>query len=256
MDLRLYSRVLWRFRYIVAIGFLLACALSFLSVARVSFVGSSPKISYRQPETWKATVLMLLTQKGFPYGYTILPTNPAQIPGSTGTPTLVPSLASPGTFTALAMYYAPFAQSDAFQTMLRHQTNIKGIVQAQALIDPTHQTQTILPYIDLFAYANSEAKAVKLANLGSGVFSQYVVGLQNANKIPTAKRVETQVVSSAQHAVIFSGRKKTTPIAVFLTVMLAAIGLSFVLENLRPRIHKVAPVENEADQAVTARRPA
>ena len=47
MDLRLYSRVIWRFRIVVGLGLLLACALSFLSYAKLSFKGGSPKIGYR-----------------------------------------------------------------------------------------------------------------------------------------------------------------------------------------------------------------
>ena len=36
MDFRLYARVLWRFKLIVVIGFVLAVALAMLSVVRVS----------------------------------------------------------------------------------------------------------------------------------------------------------------------------------------------------------------------------
>jgi hypothetical protein len=51
-------------------------------------------------------------------------------------------------------------------------------------------------------------------------------------------------------------RKKTTPIVVFLTVLLAAIGLAFVLENLRPRIRALAAEEEQQALAAGARRPA
>ena len=78
MDLRLFSRVLWRFRFLVAGGLVLACVLSFLSFASISFAGGSPKLTYRQTERWKATAVLFVTQKGFPYGYTVLPTSPTQ----------------------------------------------------------------------------------------------------------------------------------------------------------------------------------
>jgi hypothetical protein len=253
VDLRLYFRVLWRFRFIVAIGFVLAGFLAFFSVARISFHGGSPRVSYRQPETWKATVLVFLTQKGFPYGYTVLPYNPAQLPATGSTLAQVPRYADVGRFTELAVYYAPFVQSDEFRAMLRQQTHIKGLVQAQPVLDPAHQMP--LPYIDLFALAPTPAAAVTLANKGSNVFQRYLVGQQNANGIPPSKRVEAQVISRAQRPVIFAGRKKTTPIAIFLTVLLAAIGLCFVLENLRPRVHKVEAIE-DSERTIAARRPA
>ena len=255
MDLRLHFRVLWRFRVIVAVGLLLACVLAFLSFARVTFAGGSPKISYRQSQTWQATVLMFLTEKGFPYGYTILPTTSASVPGSGGTATtVVPSLADVNRFTQLSQYYAPFVQGDAFRAMLRSRSHIKGIVQAQAVLDAAHQYP--LPYISLLGYAATPTDAIRLANDGSQVLSQYIVGQQNANGIPPSRRVEIQVLSSAQKAVLATGRKKTTPIVVFLTVLLAAVGLAFMLENLRPQIHQVARADEEAEHTLSARRQA
>jgi hypothetical protein len=234
----------------------LACALAFFSFARVSFAGGSPKIGYRQSETWQATVQMFLTQKGFPYGYTILPSNPTSVPGSGGTATtLVPSLADVNRFTQLSVYYAPFADSDAYRAMLRHRTHIKGIVKAQAVLDAAHLYP--LPYISVFGYAATPKNAIQLANDGSQVLSQYIVGQQKANSIPPDRRVQIQVLSSARKAVLATGRKKTTPIVVFLTVLLAAVGLAFILENLRPQIHPVARADEEAEQAARQeRRPA
>jgi hypothetical protein len=259
LDLRLYFRVLWRFRVIVAAGFLLACVLTFFSVARVSFTGGSPTVSYRQAETWKATVLFFVTEKGFPYGYTVLPYNPPTTSGgATGgsgaaTSSPVPRFATPGTFSGLAVYYAPFVQSDAFQAMLRKRTHIRGVVAAQAVVDIHLLPQ---PYVDLFAYAAKPGDAVRLANTASSVFQQYVLRQEVANRIPVGKRVELEVLSQAHQAAIYSPRKKTLPIVIFLTVMLAAVGLAFVLENLRPRVRTVGSSEDEAQQNVAARRTA
>ena len=261
MDLRLYSRVLWRFRAIVGIGLVLAFALAFFSYASVSFKGGSPKIGYRQSETWKATALIFLTQKGFPYGYTVVPYVPATqngAPAQAGgtSQTYVPEFASPGTFTSLAVYYAPFVQSDAFQVLLRRQTHVPGIVQANTVMDARQMNP--LPYIDLTGYSTTPAGAIAATNAGTKALSQYIIGQQNANAIPQSRRVVAEVVSRASAAFIANARKKTTPIVVFLTVLLAAIGLSFVLENLRPRIRQLATTDEDTQQAVpaAARRPA
>ena len=48
-----------------------------------------------------------------------------------------------------------------------------------------------------------------------------------------------QVVSTK--AALIAGRKKTLAIVAFLAVLIATIALTFVLENLRPRIQAVAP---------------
>lgn len=255
MDLRLYLRVIWRFRVIVGLGLILACALAFFSYAKLSFKGGSPKVAYRQSQTYQATSLVFLTQKGFPYGYTILPYTTSGPQAKGVAPNYVPKYASPGTFTQLAFYYTPFVQSDGFRTLLRERTHVPGIVQAHTSIDPT--LRQAMPYINIVGYSSSSAGAVALANAGSEAFAQYIVGQQNANKVPAKQRVVAQIVSKAQTAVVSTGRKKTTPIVVFLTVLLAAIGLSFVLENLRPRIRELETAETvQPPAAAAARRPA
>jgi hypothetical protein len=250
MDLQLYFRVLWRFRLIMALGLILACVLSFLSFAKVSFAHGSPQVSYRQSETWRATVLVFVTQRGFPYGYTVLPVNPTKL--ADGTTQLVPRYADPSRFSQLATYYAPFVRSDAFRFLLRQHTNVRGLVDAQVVLDPAHFQPE--PFINLLGYAASPSSAVRLANAGSTTLTNYIISQQVANGIPPAQRVQAQVISSAQKAVLATGRKKTTPVVVFLTVLLAAIGLSFVLENLRPRVRSVATLDEE--RPVAARRPA
>ena len=52
--------------------------------------------------------------------------------------------------------------------------------------------------------------------------------------------------------VMLEGRSKTIPIVVFLTVMLAFVGLAFILENLRPR-EKPVSVTAEVVHTVRAR---
>ena len=259
MDLRLYSRVIWRFRIVVGLGLLLACALSFFSYAKLSFSGGSPKVSYRQAETWQASTLILMTQKGFPYGYTVLPYVPAPTAGGQqqsglSTPNYVPEFGTPGTFTQLAVYYAPLVHSDAFVALLRHYTRVPGGVQASTVMDSRNLNP--LPYINLSGFATTQAGAVALANAGARALDDYIVGQQQANGIPKSKRVLAEVVSSARSASVSTARKKTTPVVVFLTVLLAAIGLAFVLENLRPRIRALEAEEEQRAPAAAARRPA
>src|SRR5689334_7971896 len=64
MDVRLFFRVLSRFRYLVVAGLLLAFALAFIAVFRISFSGGSPKISYRQSETYSSSATLWITQGG------------------------------------------------------------------------------------------------------------------------------------------------------------------------------------------------
>lgn len=247
LDLRLFSRVLWRFRLLVGIGLVLACVCAFLSYARIGSSG----ITYRQQETWRGTVLLFVTQKGFPYGYSVLP-------GSTmnpNTPATSSRFGNPGWFTSLAVYYAPLVQSDPFQAILKGRTSVKGLVSAEAVVDQHNNPQ---PYIDLYAYAPTQSSAMTLANAAAGAFQQYILREQVANGIPSAQRVVLQEVSSAnlKNTTLFAGRKKTTPIVIFLTILLAAIGLAFVLENLRPRVQSLPGGDEAQKPPVAAQRSA
>jgi hypothetical protein len=61
--------------------------------------------------------------------------------------------------------------------------------------------------------------------------------------------LQTVDMPTPEKAVIFKGRSKTMPILVFVLVMVATMGLAFLLENLRPR---VAPVREKDDLRSTA----
>jgi capsular polysaccharide biosynthesis protein len=131
-------------------------------------------------------------------------------------------------------------------------------VSAQAVTDQHNLAQ---PYIALSAYASSQSDAATLANAGARALQQYILKQQQVNNIPPNQRVILQVVASASpnNVALFSGRKKTTPIVIFLTVLLAGIGLAFVLENLRPRVHSLPgdePKQPGDEFPVTARRTA
>jgi len=233
----------------MALGIVLACTLSFLSIARVSLFHGSPKLSYRQSETFQATALVFLTQKGFPYGYTVLPINPTR--QSDGSITFVPKIADVGRFSQLAGYYAPFVRSDAFHALLRRRTHASGIVNAQPVLDPVHGTSE--PFVQVYGVATDPRDAIALANAASTTLSDYVLQQQVANGIPPSQRVEIETISRANQGVLAAGRKKTTPVIIFLTVLLTAVGLSFILENLRPRVRSVRTLD-ESEPAPAARR--
>ena len=74
VDLRLYLRVIRRFWPLVALGTAVALVLSFISYFRVDF-HQSPHVTYRQHETWKGTEILVLTQRGFPWGRSVYPTS-------------------------------------------------------------------------------------------------------------------------------------------------------------------------------------
>ena len=68
MDLKLHLGVLWRFKFLIAAGLVLAVVLAVLSVMRVSFQGTTPTLTWRGVEIWTSNETLLVTQSGFPIG--------------------------------------------------------------------------------------------------------------------------------------------------------------------------------------------
>lgn len=261
MDLGLYSRVIWRFRFLVIAGLLVALVLSLLSVARVSFRGGSPTIGYRHPETWESQTRLLITQRGFPWGRAVFP---FQAPPDSGSgKSLAPQFADPSRFSDLAVFYSQLANSDAVQAMLARGGPLKGAMSAQPAFTaqpglPVSSSRvSVLPFIVITGTATTPEDAVEIAERGSDAFRRYLAERQKAAAIPPSQRVRVQVLNRPRDAEIVAGHGTTVPAIVFLTVMIATLGLAFILENLRPRVRAVAEGPGtELERAAQARRTA
>ena len=216
MDLRLYGRVLWRFKLIVILGFLVAVALAVFSTARVSTKG----ITYRQGELWSSTTRLLITQNGFPEGRL-----------QTDQPTSGGQIADPNRLNSLAVLYAELATGDPVRALMLRDGPIGGkIVATPVTVGDNH---FMLPLVDLMAIAASPRRAMALAARGATALGTYVRDEQTANAVPTADRVIVQEIAQPKKAKIFRKRSTTMPAVVFLAVMLLTIGLAFLLENLQ-----------------------
>jgi hypothetical protein len=247
MDLGLHLRVLWRFRLLVVLGTLLALALTLLSIMSVSFEGGKPSLSYRQQETYISQAKLLVTQRGFPWGRTVFPVT--GITPENGS-RYVPEFAEPSRFVSLAAFYAALANSDAVQALLYQDRTLRGDMVASPASDATVPGDA-LPFIEIAGFAEDPVEAERMAVAGTVAFVSYLTEQQEAATIPEAERVVVTIVNGADPGSLFEGRKKTRPIATFLAVMIAIIGLAFVLENLRPRVRPVTVVE-ERDDSVAA----
>ena len=238
MDLALYTRVLWRFRVLVLLGFVLACALAFLSYARVSFAGGSPKIAYRNGEVWESTTRLLITQPGFQLGRLSLG-NP--YPPQTTTVQSTTPVASPQWLASLALPYQELGNSDAVREMLARDRSVHGSMAVVAEYAGQNSTGA-LPVLDVNGIGPTAADAIDTAQRGAAVFMTYFTQQQKINNVAPANRVQLQVINNATAPQLVVKRKKTLPIVIFVGVMMGVLGLAFILENLRPRI-RVVPAE-------------
>jgi hypothetical protein len=235
MDLRLYGKVLLRFRWLVVAGVVSAFALAFLSIVRVSPDG----IAYRKQAVWESKTLLLITQPGFPWGRSVLPSSDSDT---------TPRYADPYRFASLTDLYSQFANSDQVKAMMRREGAPKTWKIVATPVEPS-SSQATLPVIALAGHANSANDATAAVESGRRAFLKYVASQQQVAAIPPEQRISIQVLQKSTPPKVILPRSKTLPIIILLAVLSATVGLVLVLENLRPQASAVAPT-TDADLQV------
>ena len=243
MDLHLYLRVLWRFRVLVFCGLIIAVALAFLSYARVSPDG----FEYRADEEWASYATVLVTGPELSLSSSVEPSDDPSVQAER----LAARQAAIQQYTTLAIVYARLADSDAVLSQIRRGGALGGRVEAAPISATDDNTGEALPLISLAAVSDSPERARWLAGREVAALREYLAQQQRAENVSLDQRVVFKVVKQPTKAILLTGRSKTLPIVVFLTLLIAVVGLAFVLENLRPRVRGVAsepPVETEYDR--------
>lgn len=214
MDLRTHFGIVWRWRLVVALGLLLAVVLTLLSVCRVSFAHGI-SVSYRQGQTWQGSETLLLSYQNQLLSPSDVPTN----------------------ITGLTSLYVSIANSATIRTRVLpngRPTKKSGDYNAFQVFDQNNSPQPIMTFNGTGSSASLAASVARRASLQ---FRQYLSSqFQNA-EVPSNKRVRVSIITPAQarDAKVAKGRKYTAPILVFIAVLLATLGLVYLLENLRPR---------------------
>lgn len=242
MDLRLYARVLFRFWYLLLIGFALAVGLAVLSFYNVSSSGLTP----RAKEVWQSQATLFLTEPGFPAGRRKIDVVPVVIGGET---VLQSAQNQPSQYTALAGLYAKLAQSDQVAALMRNDGRgpLAGSFSAVPTADTTYRRAEALPMLSLFGTGSTPQAAIETAKRGKDAFLRYLRTEQAQAGIGADKRVLVETINEPRSALLIVPRKKTLPFVVFFAVVFATIALAFVLENLRPSIQPVANEHKLAD---------
>jgi hypothetical protein len=246
VDLRLYLRVLWRFRILVGAGAVLATALALLSVVRVD-PGGSPAVKYRESEQWASFAMLFVTQQGFPWGR--LTAAAAAAPGNKV------AFESEARFSNLAVLYAYLASSDPVRKLMLRDGPVEGDLAAEPVMT-SGTFASPMPLIRLIAIAKTPELSRTLVIRATDAFRQFLETEQAKNKIGENQRVLVTVVRRADEPKLFAGRSMTLPIVVFMGTMILISGLAFVLENMRPRRPEAAAGEQPDAPAVSVARDA
>jgi len=257
MNLELLFRVLWRFRFLMLAGLLVAGGLAVLATAKVSFKNGSPALAYRQQESWTAHSTILVTQRGFPLGRSVvtgtLPVDPKN--PSAGS---VPRYAAPATLAGFAVLYAALADSDPVRAIMRRSGPIVGAFSASAVTSAANGGGA-LPLIRIDAVAPTAGEAAQTATVTSAALMQYIEQQQNAADITPDARVLLLPIQKAAQPTLVKGHSFARPVAAFVVLMLLFAGLAFALENLRPRTGRglvlTKPASARAQPPARAQRP-
>lgn len=242
MDLGLFMRVFWRFRVLIGVGIVLAILAAFMSTYKI---GGKPFLKHRQAETWGATATLFITQPGFPWGRSDLPTTNSQAsPTGPAAGASTNPYGDPARFTDLAVLYSQLANSDAVQTLMKRSGVGNAVIAAQPGFDRI--SGDVLPLVELTATAQTKGEALVAANRATTAFGEFLRQRQIAAGIPGRQRVLASVINRAEKPQLVNGRSKTKPVVIFLGVLFAFFGLAAVLENLRPQLHEVRAEPRQA----------
>jgi hypothetical protein len=238
VDLQLFARVLWRFRFVVLIGLGLALAAAFLLFVRVELDRTTGELDliYREDEEWAATTTLLVTQRGFPWGRSVLDTGEDEAVETTPSPDQSQSqeFADSTRFSTLALLYARLATSAAVRDHMLRDGPVDGEIEANPVMLAESSSLT-LPLVELTGTAGTPGEALALTRRATSAFELFLSDRQAANAIPPAERVIVTVVDRPVEAELARPRPLTLSLVVFLGVILATLGLVLALENLWPR---------------------
>jgi hypothetical protein len=229
MDIELFVRTLWRYRYVVVSGVALAFTLAFLSFVRVQPFGDGPAFEYRQTESWGSTFTLQVTQRGFPEGRTQIRT---ELPQGVAPTDAAQVFADPGRLVSLAQLYARLVNSDRVRAIMSQDGPVYGRLTTREL---TSDDGEPLPILELTAVTQSPQRAVERVLGQARAFQKYIRTNQQRAGVPAGDRVELTDVSGPTRPKVIASRSKTLPLIVFVSMMIAMLALVLALENVRQR---------------------
>jgi hypothetical protein len=255
MDLRLYGRVMWRFKWVMALGLIIGTVGAYML--------------YKGGGTYSSKAQVFITQSGFTWGSDGTTASPTGAGGSStgasssstgasssstgaqssssgtgsssGLSPYVPGV-DPQRLSSLASLYAQLAGGSALRNMLpaayREMLNPASgsptaTLSANQVAAAEFATPAVLPVITFWATGPSPSVATGLAAAATSAFERLLTQQQVA--VAPQSRVVGQIVQSATPGKLSSHASKSLPIMVFLVGLLGAFGVSLALENTLPR---------------------
>lgn len=241
MELRRHLDVLWRYRVIVVAGIVIGLLLAGAALFRLT----EGSLEYRQKPVHSSTSTVYVTQPGFPEGR-ILADPPSDAAPKTSGDQQKQSDASgtffadPSRFASLALLYSYLLGSDELQSRMGPLPKDSEIL-AEPVVNGTGSRATTLPLIAITVLAAEPGEAVRVNDAAIKTLRRYIAEQQQANDVSSKDRVQLEVLSPPGKPEVAEGRSYTGAIVLFLLATMLAVGLAYVLENLRsqPRMSEL-----------------
>jgi hypothetical protein len=265
-----YLRVMWRFRWLVLLGAVVAVATPFPLLYHIHPLLHGRLVA-RSKASYVASTELIVNNPTGPYLRTQLSTQGATPPShaatkqSQATATTATAQASarsaqqtsPGVATNThqlidaANLFPLFIGSDAV-SRLREQLagRIPGAVTAKALYSleqPNKYRPSSLPIIQILATSGKPAKAVKLANSTARAFNLWLVRKQNAAHVPFDQRIIVRPLTVATTAAETGGPSYSLPLIAAFAVFAAFCGLAVAADRRRPRVAQLYSADGAPD---------
>jgi ribosomal protein L35AE/L33A len=223
MDISLVLIVLWRAKRLVIAGAVLAAVLAVLSYGTPGFSGGRPTLTPHSAEVWQSEAQLLIGQSAYPYR-------------QAGTE-------PDGSLGSLSPIYANIANGSVMQAEIRRQLGTRGKVKATEDVDLA--ASSFLPFVNIIATAPTSAEAARFAQGTASIFEAFVTREQVAQGVPASRRIRLSVVQSGASPKLAEGHKLSIPVLVFVAVMMGAVALVLIKENIRRHETANAPVASE-----------
>ena len=227
MDINLFFRVIRRFKLLVAFGVLVAAVLALLSFARITSDG----LAYRQPKQWSSIQQLSVSTDV-----------PPKFRENTETP--LPQ--------GVAQEYATLATTVGVTALIRRDANGKppGKILSSNVPNGDGSASRIF---QLEGIGTSKIAAAAMVNLATRAFNEYLPSY-NRESYPPPIVIKLKELGGPSAPEIVKSPSKTRPTFVFLAVLMAFIGLAFILENVRPAVRVQASAKDDEPRQMSALR--
>jgi len=214
VDILQLVEVLWKRKWIIAVGAVLGLLLTFRALYTMDISLSYPRSFELKPRSftiYQTSVNLMLDEPSFGMG------SLQKEEGKEGT--------SFGRLASLATTYSYLITSDAVATRVQKKIgSADGSLEAEPVEDSTVIKVTA-------EGANSEA-VQKLTRTTADVFIAYIRAQQKANNIPPGDRVLVRKLGPPAEPIQIRSRKIEIAFLMFMFPLAASSALAFVLENL------------------------